>query len=72
MGDTALLTCHEIRELLPSYLNGDADIHTAQEVRWHIGQCRDCRTIIRSAIETFRMDFSEKRSRHSMHKAHAA
>jgi predicted anti-sigma-YlaC factor YlaD len=72
MGDTTLLSCREIRDLLPSYLNGDVDVHTAQQMRWHFGQCRDCRTIIRSAIETFRMDFDEKRSRRSLPKAHAA
>lgn len=72
MSDTTMLACHEIRNLLSDYLNGELDLHKAQLVRWHFGQCRDCRTIIRSAINTFRMDFDEKRSRHSTHKEHAA
>lgn len=72
MDHTSLLSCSEVRKHLPDYLNGAVDADTAQQMRWHFGECKDCRMIVRSTVETFRQFFREKRSQNSLHRTHAA
>ena len=60
---TVELKCTDVRRLLPDYLNGTMDVADAQRMRWHFGQCKDCRMIVRSAVETFRANFRDDRSR---------
>ena len=72
MGETSLLSCGEVRKQLPSFLNDAVDSHTAQQMRWHFGRCKDCRMIVRSAINTFRQFFPEKRTANPLYKTHAA
>lgn len=69
---TSLSKCSEIRKLLPDYLNGALDLDAAQQMRWHFGHCQDCRMIVKSAIETFRHHYPEKRAENHGHKSHAA
>lgn len=63
MLETTQMKCSDVRQLLPEYLNGSLDISTAQFMRWHFSQCNDCRTIVHSAVDTFRMNFREDRIR---------
>jgi hypothetical protein len=72
MGEKCLLSCSEVRRQLPNFLNEAVDGLTAQQLRWHFGHCRECRTIVRSAIATFRQFFPEKRTANPLYKTHAA
>jgi predicted anti-sigma-YlaC factor YlaD len=73
MGETSsLLSCSEVRKQLPNFLNEAVDGLTAQRMRWHFGRCKECRMIVRSAIETFRQFFTEKRTANPLYKSHAA
>lgn len=72
MGEAARLRCSEVRKQLPDYLNGAVDLETAQLLRWHFSRCKNCRLIVRSAINTFREHFREKPAGNSAAKAHAA
>ncbi|MBI1737861.1 MAG: zf-HC2 domain-containing protein [Acidobacteria bacterium] len=72
MGEVTLLSCSNVRKQLPDFLDGAVDVNTAQQMRWHFGRCNDCRMIVRSAMDTFRQFFPEKRAVNSLHKTHAA
>ena len=72
MGQSSQFDCSEVRKQLPSYLNETLDARTAEQMHWHFGRCKDCRMILRSAMETFRQFFPEKRTANPLHKSHAA
>ena len=72
MGKPILVSCSEVRKHLPDYLNRAIDVETAQQMRRHFDQCTNCRIIVRSAVETFREFFDERRAEKPAAKAHAA
>jgi predicted anti-sigma-YlaC factor YlaD len=58
--------------LLTDFLNGRLEVETAQQVRWHIADCSDCRMIVHSARETFERYFSPPPFDEPRSKRHAA
>lgn len=41
---TGRLSCHEVMEVLQSYLDGETDATTARRVAAHLKNCTDCDT----------------------------
>ncbi|MBI1749622.1 MAG: zf-HC2 domain-containing protein [Acidobacteria bacterium] len=71
MGHTATLSCSEVRRQLPAYLNGMVDTETAQQLRWHFGQCQNCRLVVRTALNTLSQHFMRHPAETCEEKTHA-
>ena len=51
------MTCKETIRLICEYLDGRLTLSVHLEIKEHLEQCRDCRTVLDAARKALRMDF---------------
>jgi predicted anti-sigma-YlaC factor YlaD len=51
------MTCKETIRLICEYLDGRLTPSVDFEIKEHLDQCRDCRTVLQAARKALRLDF---------------
>ncbi len=51
------MTCKETIRLICEYLDGRLVPSVDGDIRAHLDQCKDCRTVLEAARKTLRVDF---------------